>query len=80
VEGGRYKERISGADYFAIDEEGKWVGMDASGIQDRRENNIPFYALKQGRWINTERYQEIMTRANGDVDFGGDGNFRRVEE
>jgi hypothetical protein len=79
VEGGRFRERVAGADYYAIDEEGKWIGMDASGVEDRRENNIPFRALKQGRWINTERYQEIMIRAIGDRDFGGNGKTRAVE-
>jgi hypothetical protein len=80
IEGGRSAEQISGADYYAIDEEGKWTGMDASGVSDRRENNIPFHALKQGRWINTERYQEIMIRAGYDRDFGGDGRLRAVEK
>jgi hypothetical protein len=79
VFGGRYREIICNADYYAIDEEGKWTGMDQSGIDDRTANNIPFHALKQGRWINTERFQEILSRARGDVHFGGNGKFRAVE-
>ena len=79
VEGGRYKEVVANADYYAQDDEGKWHGMGESGLKDRREHNIPFYALKAGRWINTERYQEILSRANTDPDFGGNGKFRMVE-
>jgi len=78
MDGGRAVDRVAGADFYAIDEEGKWIGMDASGLQDRRDNNIPFRALKNGRWINLDRYQEIMTRAHGDDDFGGNGRFRKV--
>ena len=78
MDGGRAADRVAGADFYAIDEEGKWIGMDADGIRDRTENNIPFRALKNGRWINLDRYQEIMTRAFGDSDFGGTGKFRRV--
>jgi hypothetical protein len=68
---GRSKDIVQYADYYAIDEEGKWIGMDASGVQDRRENNIHFHALKTGRWINTDRLQEIRSRAHNDPDFGG---------
>jgi len=72
-DGGRWKDVVVGGDFFAIDEEGKWVGMDANGIADRQANNIPFTALKEGRWINTDRFNEIHSRAHNDVDFGGLG-------
>jgi hypothetical protein len=68
---GRSKDIVCQGDYYAIDEEGKWIGMDASGVADRRENNLHFHALKNGRWINTDRYQEIKSRAHNDPDFGG---------
>ena len=80
ADGGRSKDLIHSADYYAIDEEGKWTGMDASGVQDRRENNIRFHALKTGRWINTDRYLEIKSRAHADTDFGGLDRFILVEE
>jgi hypothetical protein len=79
VEGGRFKEIIANADYYAIDEEGKWIGMNTAGVRDRQEHRLPFFSLKEGRWINTDRYQEILSRAHGDPDFGGDGTFRLVE-
>ena len=77
---GRSKDIVSGADHYAIDEEGKWIGMDAAGVADRRENNLHFHALKKGRWINTDRYQEIMSRAHNDPDFGGLGRPVLMEE
>ena len=80
IEGGRYKELVCNADFYAMDEEGKWIGMDSNGIRDRKENQIPFYGLKEGRWINTERYQEILSRAKEDPDFGGTGKYVPVEE
>jgi hypothetical protein len=80
ADGGRSKDLIHSADYYAIDEEGKWTGMDASGIQDRRENNITFSALKTGRWINTDRYLEIKSRAHNDPDFGGLDRHILVDE
>lgn len=79
TEGGRYRERVCNGDYYAVDEEGKWVTFNESGLDDRKKNNVPYSHLKNGRWINLERYQEIMTRAFGDIDFGGDGKFRAVE-
>lgn len=80
IEGGRFRERLAGGDHYAIDEEGKWVTFNESGLVERDANNIPYSHLKNGRWINLERYQEILTRAHGDVDFGGNGKFRAVEE
>lgn len=79
VEGGRYKETIASGDHYAMDEEGRWVTFMADGLQERIDNNIPYNHLKNGRWISTERYQEIRTRAYGDVDFGGNGKFTAVE-
>jgi len=73
TDGGRCREVVFGGDYFAMDEEGKWIGMDANGITDRDANNIPYSALKEGRWINTDRFNEIYSRAFNDVDFGGLG-------
>ena len=80
IVGGRYREKVAGGDYYAIDEEGKWVTFNEDGLQDRIDNNIPYYHLKNGRWINNERYGEILVRAFVDVDFGGSGKVRRVEE
>ena len=80
ADGGRSKDLIHSADYYAIDEEDKWTGMDASGVQDRRENNITFRALKTGRWINTDRYLEIKSRAHNDPDFGGLDRYILAEE
>jgi len=78
--GGRERTYVAGGDWYAIDEEGKWVTFNDSGLQDRKDNNIPYSHLKQGRWINDERYAEILTRAHGDADFGGNGKYRKVEE
>jgi hypothetical protein len=69
VDGGRHFERVCNGDYYAIDEEDKWIGIDSRGIQDRRENNIKFHSLKQGRWVNTDRFRDIMERAFKDPDF-----------
>ncbi len=80
IEGGRFRHIVSAGDHYAIDDEGKWVTFNADGLQERIRNNIPYFHLKNGRWINLERYQEIRTRAFGDVDFGGNGKFRAVEE
>lgn len=66
---GRAVGKVSGADYYALDEEKKWIGMDALGLQDRIDNSIPFSALKQGRWINLERYWDILYLADDDKDF-----------
>ena len=74
---GRAVDRVMGGDFYAVDEEGKWVGMDASGIQDRKDNNIPYSALKTGRWINTERFQDILYLADGDPDFVQDPEKRK---
>lgn len=80
IEGGKFKEVIHNANFYAIDEEGKWIGMNKSGIKDRIENSIPYYSLKEGRWINTDRYQEILSRARQDPDFGGNGTYNPIEE
>jgi len=73
VDKGRMKDIVMQGDYYAVDEEGKWIGMDDNGIADRDANNIPYTALKEGRWINTDRFNEIYSRALNDVDFGGLG-------
>jgi len=78
--GGACKEIVCGGDFYAMDEEGKWIGMDESGVKDRLEHSISYYSVKHGRWINTDRFQEIMSRAKGDPDFGGDGSFNPVPE
>ena len=64
------KDVIMGSDYYAIDEEGRWTGMNADGLEDRKKNNIPFSALKVGRQINTERFLRILMFARRDTDFG----------
>lgn len=69
IEEGRGVDKITGADFYALDEEGIWTGMDASGVQDRIDNNIPFTALKEGRWVNTERFWDILYLAGDDADF-----------
>lgn len=69
IENGRGIDRVAGGDYYAIDEEGKWIGMDAAGKQDRDDNNIPYFSLKEGRWINTERFWDILYLAGDDPDF-----------
>ena len=69
IENGRGVDKVAFGDYYAIDEEGKWIGMDAMGLQDRIDNNIPFTALKEGRWINTERFWDIYYLAGDDADF-----------
>ena len=69
MENGRGVDVVLYGDYYALDEEGKWIGMDANGLQDRRDNDIPFSALKQGRWINTERFIDIQYLARDDADF-----------
>jgi hypothetical protein len=73
MSGGRWRDVVVQGDYYAVDEEGKWIGMDDNGIADRDANNIPYSALKEGRWINTDRFNEIYSRAFNDVDFGGLG-------
>ena len=80
IAGGKMKEVLCNANFYAQDEEGKWIGLGKSGLRDREENKIPIYCLKEGRWINTDRYHEIMSRANRDADFGGDGGYNPVEE
>jgi hypothetical protein len=69
IENGRGIDRVVGADYYAIDEEGKWVGMDDKGLEDRRINNLPYSALKEGRWINTDRFWDILYLSSDDKDF-----------
>jgi len=68
-ENGRGIDVVLYGDYYAMDEEGKWIGMDALGKADRDLNNIPYSALKQGRWINTERFHDITYLAGDDKDF-----------
>jgi hypothetical protein len=69
IENGRGIDQVSNGDYYALDEENKWIGMDALGLQDRIDNNIPFSALKEGRWINLERFWDILYLAADDKDF-----------
>ena len=69
IENGRGIDPVAGADFYGLDEENKWIGMDANGIQDRIDNNIPFSALKEGRWINLERFWDITYLAGDDKDF-----------
>ena len=78
--GGRERTQLRGGKYYAVDEEGKWVTFNEDGLQDRKDNRIPYYHLKEGRWINDDRYGEVITKAYGDADFGGDGKYRKVEE
>ncbi len=69
IENGRGIDQVADGDYYALDEEGKWIGMDPNGLKDRQLNNIPFSALKEGRWINLERYWDIRYLAGDDKDF-----------
>ncbi len=69
IENGRGLDQVINGDYYALDEEDKWIGMDALGLQDRIDNNIPFSALKEGRWINLERFWDILYLAADDKDF-----------
>ncbi len=69
IENGRGIDKVANGDYYALDEEGKWIGMDAAGLEERRRNNIPFSALKEGRWINLERFWDILYLAGDDSDF-----------
>lgn len=70
-DGGRSKDMVHNADFYIIDEEGKWTGCDQSGLDDRQANSIPYHALKHGRWVNTDRHQAIRSAAHNDLDFGG---------
>ncbi len=69
IENGRGIDRVMYGDFYALDEEGKWIGMDQLGLNDRINNNIPFSALKEGRWINLERFWDIIYLAGDDADF-----------
>ena len=69
IENGRGIDRVMGADFYALDEENKWIGMDANGVQERTDNNVPFSALKEGRWINTDRFWDILYLTSDDKDF-----------
>ncbi|KKN92416.1 hypothetical protein LCGC14_0209070 [marine sediment metagenome] len=69
IENGRGIDQVTNGDYYALDEENKWIGMDVLGLQDRIDNNIPFTALKEGRWINLERFWDILYLAGDDKDF-----------
>ena len=82
IENGRGVDAVSNGDFYALDEEGKWIGMDESGKQDRIDNHIPFSALKEGRWINTERYWDILYLADDDKDFAAkpEGRVSRMPQ
>jgi hypothetical protein len=69
MENGRGVDQVVGGDFYALDEEEKWIGMDDIGVQDRKDNNLPYSALKIGRWINTERFWDITYLAADDPDF-----------
>ncbi len=69
IENGRGIDQVVNGDYYALDEENKWIGMDALGLQDRIDNNIQFSALKEGRWINLERFWDILYLSADDKDF-----------
>ena len=69
IESGRGIDQVANGDYYALDEENKWIGMDALGLQDRIDNSIPFSALKEGRWINLERFWDILYLSADDKDF-----------
>jgi hypothetical protein len=79
-DGGRSKDMWDGQDYYIIDEEGKWIGVSQHGIDDRDARGIPYRALKHGRTVNTDRYQEIRSRAHNDPDFGGMDRAILVDE
>ena len=69
IENGRGIDQVASTDFYAIDEEGKWIGMDILGLQDRIDNNLPVIALKEGRVINLERFWDILYLTADDKDF-----------
>lgn len=66
-EGARYE--LTNADYYFVDNEGKWGGAYLTGLQDRDRLNIPHDPVKNGYWVNTDRWNEACRVWGADTDF-----------
>ena len=60
--------------YFYNEEGDEWWGIDWHGMLDRarmysREKSNPFWAYKEGRMVDDDRFRELMALAHRDPDF-----------
>jgi hypothetical protein len=64
-------ERLPGryAQFFRYDRDsGEWWPMDMPGLFDALRRNV-VYAFKEGRSVDNEIFQAVLTRAHNDPDF-----------
>lgn len=52
---------LTTADYYFVDNEGKWGGGDAWGVEDRNKKSIPYENIKYGYWVNMDRWNKLVT-------------------
>lgn len=60
---------LTTADYYFVDNEGKWAGMDVWGQEDRDKFNIPYENIKYGYWVNMDRWNEVCSTWGRDKSF-----------